>query len=128
MLVSRDHGASWQAVDVPDSLGAVHMNPLPPQGGVMPAFYRDRFAQAVRRSLSGDGGLTWSPPQPTPLPNNNSSVQAVRLGDGRVAMVLNPVNAAMSDQRRASLYDEIEDEAGEAPQARGEGTGGAICC
>jgi predicted neuraminidase len=94
VLVSRDHGASWQAVDVPDSLGAVHMNPLPPQGGVMPAFYRDRFAQAVRRSLSGDGGLTWSPPQPTPLPNNNSSVQAVRLGQkfGAAALPLNDLD------------------------------------
>ena len=122
VLVSRDQGESWQAVEVPDSLGAVHMNPLPPQDGVMPAFYRDRFADAVQRSLSTDGGLTWSAPQPTPLPNNNSSVQAVRLADGRVAMVLNPVNAGMSDQRRASLYDEIEDDAGEAPQ----GTGGAI--
>lgn len=122
VLMSRDQGASWQACEVPDSLGAVHMNPLPPQAGVMPAFYRDRFANAVQRSLSRDGGLTWSAPTPTPLPNNNSSVQAVRLADGRVAMVLNPVNAAMSDQRRASLYDEIEDEAGEAPQ----GTGGAI--
>ncbi|GAB1480451.1 exo-alpha-sialidase [Paracoccaceae bacterium] len=122
MLVSRDQGASWHSVEVPDSLGAVHMNPLPPQAGVMPAFYRDRFANAVQRSLSRDGGLTWSAPAPTPLPNNNSSVQAVRLADGRVAMVLNPVNATMSDQRRASLYDEIEDAAGEALQD----TGGAI--
>jgi predicted neuraminidase len=38
-------------------------------------------------------------------------VQAIRLSDGRVAMVLNPVSAAQSDARRASLYDEIEGEA-----------------
>jgi predicted neuraminidase len=87
----------------------------------MPAFYRDRFAQSVRRSLSTDGGLTWGAPQPTSLPNNNSSVQAIRLSDGRVAMVANPVNATMSDQRRASLYDEIEGEDSDGP-----GTGGAI--
>lgn len=121
MLVSRDAGQSWQTVAVPDSTGAVHMNPLPARNGVMPAFYRDRFAQSVRRSLSHDGGLSWSAPEPTVLPNNNSSVQAVRLRDGRIAMVLNPVNAAMSADRRASLYDEIEGE-GDAPQ----GTGGAI--
>lgn len=114
MLLSRDQGATWQAVDVPDSLGAVHMNPVPGQGGVTPAFYRHRFAEWVQRSLSRDGGLTWGAPQPTDQPNNNSSVQAVRLADGRIAMVLNPVNAMMSDQRRASLYDELEgeDEAG----------------
>ncbi|NJS38167.1 MAG: hypothetical protein HC783_03205 [Rhodobacteraceae bacterium] len=42
------------------------------------------------------------------LPNNNSSIQAIRLADGRIAMVLNPISAAQSDARRASLYDEIE--------------------
>ncbi len=121
MLVSTDAGQTWHAAEVPDSLGAVHMNPVPARGGTMPAFYRDRFAQSVRRSLSTDGGLTWGAPQPTSLPNNNSSVQAIRLSDGRVAMVANPVNATMSDQRRASLYDEIEGEDSDGP-----GTGGAI--
>jgi predicted neuraminidase len=111
MLVSRDQGQSWQASDVRDSLGAVHMNPVAPQAQVMPAFYRDRYAGWVKRSLSTDGGLTWSAPVPTDLPNNNSSVQAIRLADSRIAMVLNPVSAAQSDARRASLYDEIEGEA-----------------
>ena len=122
MLVSRDQGKSWSAIDVPSSLGAVHMNPVAERGGVMPAFYRDRFAANVRRSVSSDGGLTWSPAEATPLPNNNSSVQAVRLADGRIAMVLNPVNAAMSPDRRVSLYDEIEGKGEAAP----EGTGGAV--
>jgi predicted neuraminidase len=111
MLVSRDQGKNWQAMEVPDSLGAVHMNPVAPLADVMPAFFRDRYAQWVKRSLSTDGGLTWTAPQPTDLPNNNSSLQAVRLADGRIAMVLNPVSAAQSDARRASLYDEIEYEA-----------------
>jgi predicted neuraminidase len=110
MLVSRDRGQNWSAVEVPDSLGAVHMNPIAPLAKVMPAFYRDRYAQWVKRSLSTDGGLGWSAPQPTDLPNNNSSVQAIRLADGRIAMVLNPISAAQSDARRASLYDEIEGE------------------
>jgi predicted neuraminidase len=112
MLVSSDQGQSWHAVEVPGSLGAVHMNPVAPQAGTMPAFYRDRYAQWVKRSLSTDGGLTWTAPQPTDLPNNNSSVQATRLADGRIAMVLNPISAAQSDARRASLYDEIPDENG----------------
>ncbi|MDP3195635.1 exo-alpha-sialidase [Tabrizicola sp.] len=113
MLVSQDSGMTWSAIEVPDSLGAVHMNPVPAQDGVMPAFYRDRCANRVRRSLSVDGGLSWSKPTVTDLPNNNSSVQAIRLADMRIALVGNPMNAEMSDQRRASLYDEIDDE-GEA--------------
>lgn len=118
-LYSDDQGASWRAQVLPGSLGAVHMNPVLPRDGVMPAFFRDRFSQAVKRALSRDGGETWAAPQPTPLPNNNSSLQAIRLADGRIAMVLNPVNASMSEQRRASLYDEIEADAV-------AGTGGAI--
>jgi predicted neuraminidase len=118
-MISEDQGETWSLREVPDSLGAVHMNPLAPQEGVAPAFYRDRFSQAVQRSLSRDGGLSWSAPAPTDLPNNNSSIQAIRLADGRVAMVLNPINAAMSEQRRDSLYDEIEAEAV-------AGTGGAV--
>ena len=118
-LYSDDRGESWTAEPVPDSLGAVHMNPVPALNGAAPAFYRDRFSAHVQRSLSLDGGDTWGAPTPTNMPNNNSSVQAIRLADGRIAMVLNPVNATMSDQRRASLYDEIETDAV-------AGTGGAI--
>lgn len=126
MLVSRDSGATWSSVEVPDSAGAVHLNPVPPQDGVMPAFYRDRFASHVRRSLSYDGGLSWSKPDDTDVPNNNSSVQAIRLADGRVALVCNPMNAKMSKQRRGSLYDEIDDENDRADAGSSKSTGGAI--
>lgn len=118
-LYSDNLGVSWAAEPVPDSLGAVHMNPVTARNGIQPAFYRDRFSAHVQRSVSRDGGDTWGAPAPTNMPNNNSSLQAIRLADGRIAMVLNPVNATMSDQRRASLYDEIESDAV-------AGTGGAI--
>ncbi len=119
MLVSADRAGTWRADEVPDSLGAVHMSPVKGGAGPMIAFYRNRFATSVLRSLSHDGGLTWSKPEPTPLPSNNSSIQSIRRRDGRIAMVLNPVNAAMSSERRAALYDEIE---GGAPSD----TGGAV--
>ncbi|ARM90624.1 neuraminidase protein (plasmid) [Rhizobium sp. CIAT894] len=115
VLISRDRGASWQMHDIPDSIGAVHMNILPLGGGEMIAFYRNRFAENILFSRSSDGGETWSPPKPTELPNNNSSIQATMLNDAAIAMVYNHSNADMSDARRQSLYDEIEgDEAGES--------------
>jgi predicted neuraminidase len=46
-------------------------------------------------------------PEPTDVPNNNSSIAAIRLLDGRVALLCNPVSAAEFSQRRASLYDEL---------------------
>jgi len=114
VLISNDAGASWTMHDVPDSIGAVHMNIVPLDGGEMVAVYRNRFSEQVMRSRSHDGGRSWSAPEPTDLPNNNSSVQAVRTGDGRIAIVYNNANASMSEDRRLSLYDEIEGEETEA--------------
>jgi predicted neuraminidase len=97
VLISRDQGKSWQMTDVPDSVGAVHMNILTPDGADMIAFYRNRFSEQVLSSRSNDDGETWSAPQAIDLPNNNSSIQATRLKDGTIAMVYNHSNALMSD-------------------------------
>jgi predicted neuraminidase len=107
--VSSDHGRSWRDVIVPDSAGLVHMNILPASDGGLLALFRSRFADSIYLSRSADGGATWSPPLATDLPNNNSSLQAVRLRDGRIALVFNNVRATAATARRASLYDEIDD-------------------
>lgn len=112
MGISTDGGASWQLDPVPGSIGSVHMSPVDLGEGRLAAFYRRRQADLVHRSDSTDGGRTWSAPVATDLPNNNSSIAAIRLADGRIAVIGNPVNAAMSPDRRASLYDELgEDDA-----------------
>ena len=73
----------------------------------MVAFFRRRQADFVYRTESMDGGRSWSAPQPTDVPNNNSSIAAIRLADGRIALLCNPISAAQSAARRASLYDEL---------------------
>ncbi len=122
VLVSRDQGESWTMIDVPDSLGAVHMNIIPLNGSKMVAFFRNRFSENVLSSESDDNGESWSAPKPVNLPNNNSSIQATKLADGRIAMVYNHSNAETSDARRESLYDEIESDKGEtrATESAGE--------
>lgn len=129
LFISHDQGASWTLREVPHSLGAVHMNVVPGSQGPdhLLAFYRSRWADWVYRSQSHDGGETWSAPQPTPVPNNNSSVQVVRLASGRLALVCNPVSAAHATERRVSLYDEIESEddaSNPLPEAGATNTGG----
>jgi predicted neuraminidase len=110
---SADQGSTWQRIAVPDSLGCVHMNVVPAGDGTLLALFRSRWADVVHASRSGDGGLTWSPPQPTELPNNNSSIQATTLRDGRIALVYNHSSRANATERRLSLYDEIDDEDGD---------------
>ena len=81
--------------------------------------FRRRQADFVYRTESVDGGRSWSAPEPTDVPNNNSSIAAIRLADGRIALLCNPVSAAQSSERRASLYDELGED-----DARADPTGG----
>lgn len=115
--ISSDQGRTWRHVDVPDSLGAVHMNIVPLGGPRLVAFYRSRWADHVRVSRSEDGGESWSPVEDLAPPNNNSSIQVTRLSDGRLAMVHNWSSRDDATERRVSLYDEIEDaDAGKTPE------------
>jgi predicted neuraminidase len=118
VAVSHDDGLTWTLTEVPDSIGSVHMTIVPLDGNEMVAFYRRRQSDFVHRSESHDGGHTWSEPRPTDVPNNNSSINVIRLADGRLAMVCNPASAATSPDRRTSLYDEIE-EGDDRPDATG---------
>jgi len=108
VAISTDDGETWREVEVPGSIGCVHMTLVPLGGAAFAAFFRRRQADFVHRCESADGGETWTVPEPTDVPNNNSSISVIRLLDGRLAMACNPANAAMHpDARRASLYDEI---------------------
>lgn len=106
VMVSRDEGRTWAAHDVPESTGCVHMNILPLKDDSMLALYRSRWADHVYASRSADG-IAWSAPEPTGLPNNNSSIQATVLANGHVAIAYNHSSAADATGRRLSLYDDI---------------------
>ncbi len=108
VMVSDDHGTTWQEHEVPHSIGCVHMNVQVLQDGSLLALFRSRWADFVYLSRSQDG-RHWSAPQPAALPNNNSSIQFVVLHNGHLALVFNESDASHSSERRASLYDDIED-------------------
>ena len=120
VAISNDQGASWRLAEVPNSIGCVHMTIVPKTDGAdgaYLAFFRRRQADFIYRTESHDGGETWAEPTPTKLPNNNSSIAAIRMSDGRLAICCNPMNKDMSYDRRASLYDELGNDA--RPDAEG---------
>lgn len=125
VMISSDAGRTWQRHDVPGSTGCVHMNVQQLADGSLLGLFRSRWADHVHATRSSDRGRSWSVPVATDLPNNNSSIQYVRLASGELALVYNPVNAEGIAQRRTSLYDEIEDEGDErvVPTANAQGRG-----
>ncbi|MCR5085340.1 MAG: exo-alpha-sialidase [Succinivibrionaceae bacterium] len=88
--ISDDGGATWRRVDMPRSNGRVHANVVELAPGHLVAFMRSREADFIYRSESRDNGDSWDEPVPTPVPNNNSSISAIRLQSGRIAIACNP--------------------------------------
>lgn len=86
--ISSDQGKTWSTCKVPESDGLVQMDIVEISPGSLVAFFRSRYADWIYRSQSSDG-CHWSAPVPTILPNNNSSIQVVRLKDGHLAMAFN---------------------------------------
>jgi len=83
--VSSDGGNTWKECIVPDSGGMVHMNIVKLAAKNYVAFFRSRFADYIYRSASVDG-CHWAPPVATTLPNNNASIQAIKLANGHLVM------------------------------------------
>jgi Predicted neuraminidase (sialidase) len=110
---SEDEGATWSAgsllsIDVAqrDADGAssgiaVSAQSFKGRGVIQPSLWaeEDGSCHALLRSTEGrvyrtdsrDGGRTWSRPEKTGLPNNNSGLDVVYLGERRLVLAHNPV-------------------------------------
>ena len=88
--ISDDQGKTWKMVMMPKSNGRVHATVVELDDGHLVAFMRSREADFIYRSESFDWGDSWSEPKPTVLPNNNSSISAIRTQSGRIAIAYNP--------------------------------------
>lgn len=90
--ISDDQGKTWETVEMPESNGAVHANVVELKPGKLICLLRSRFADHVYISRSEDNGDSWTKPEPTVLPNNNSSISALKLQSGRLAIAYNPTH------------------------------------
>ena len=90
--ISTDEGHSWKECVVPDSNGLVQPNLVEVSSRRFILFFRSRFADWVYTSHSEDG-CSWTKPQPTQIPNNNSSIQVARLRNGHLVIAFNNIQA-----------------------------------
>ncbi|HTV55858.1 MAG TPA: sialidase family protein [Terriglobia bacterium] len=104
--ISQGSGKAWSGCTVPGSGGIVQMNIIKPFGGPLLAFFRSRFADWIYESKSEDG-CSWTIPIRTSLPNNNASIQAVRLNDGHIVMAFNNAQASTMRGRPGAASREV---------------------
>jgi predicted neuraminidase len=107
--VSQDQGKTWKDVEVPDSVGAVHMQIRRLKTGGYYALYRSRWADHIYESHSPDG-VNWSAPRPTTLPNPNSGICFDVTASGRIVLVYNDSSRDKATARREGLYDDVAEE------------------
>ncbi len=102
VLVLNENGSSQDFfINIPSSKGRVHGSiVLSSDGKTLLQFFRSRLADNVYRSFGSLNGEEWTIPEPIDLPNNNSSMQALRLKTGRLAIIFN----------RFSLYADSQDQ------------------
>lgn len=108
--ISYDDGKTWKktnlisAEDIPDEKD---------KGVIQPTLWQDEkgvhmllrsSAGFIYKSDSVDNGKTWSMAYKTDLLNNNSGIDLVKLNDGRLVLVCNPVGENFGARTPLSLF------------------------
>jgi alpha-L-rhamnosidase len=114
---------SWQKVgplNDPKQFGAIQPTILKHSASRLQILNRSQ-QQVITEAWSEDGGRTWGTMTATPLANPSAGIDAVRLGDGRFALVYNPTTrgrerleiAISSDGKTWTRGVELENSPGE---------------
>ena len=90
MEFTSDKGLTWERTSALNerTTGAIQPSILIHPGGKLQLLCRSTVSK-ILTAWSEDNGRTWSNPEPTTLPNNNSGIDAVTLRDGRHLLVYN---------------------------------------
>lgn len=91
MAISDDGGNTWRASEPIIGLGPIQPTVVRRNDGTLVAFCRDSGGAPgrVMVSSSEDEGETWSAAIDTEVPNPGSSLEVIRLEDGRWLMIAN---------------------------------------
>jgi predicted neuraminidase len=105
---SQDEGETWHAGKPIVGLGPIQPTILQENSGRLVAFHRDSGGPPARVlvSHSMDDGKTWSVARDTDIPNPGSSLEVIRIMDGRWVMIFNRSEAARDNLYLAVSSDE----------------------
>jgi predicted neuraminidase len=87
-----DEGLTWSSIgplNDPDQLAVIQPTVLVHSGEKIQLLCRSK-QKRIAEAWSEDGGVSWQPMRLTALPNPDSGIDAVQLGDGRSLLVYNP--------------------------------------
>src|SRR4051794_15810788 len=90
---SEDDGKTWtrsNAFHVPEKFAQIQPTLFEGTGGTIVALMRSRNPRVVCRAESKDGGKTFSPAEPTELPNPSAGIDAAKTPEGDVFLIHNP--------------------------------------
>jgi predicted neuraminidase len=103
----RDPAATAAISRMDDGMSVFQPSVVPLSTDEALAFYRDDSgADRVFLSRSADRGRTWSQRQPSPLPNVDSGVCALRLPDGRLLCAVNDSTDRSRETLRLALSED----------------------
>lgn len=90
MALTHDGGNTWVISRPVPGVGISQPSVVELPSGKLLAFFRDGTSDhRIKRSESDDGGLTWSEVKATQLPNPDSGIEALLLGNGHLLMIYN---------------------------------------
>lgn len=109
VAMSDDEGGSWFMSGPIVGLGGVQPAIVEKKDGTLVAYMRDNGPppKRVQKSISHDGGLTWSFTADEEEPNSGTSVDVLKLRDGRWLMMNND-----TERGRNSLVLALSDDEG----------------
>lgn len=106
---STDDGRTWTRSNpfpVPEKFGQIQPTLFETNDGRVVALMRSRDPRAICRSESKDGGATWTPAEPTDLPNPSSGIDVVKTRLGDVFLIYNPTVLTRSPLSLARSADD----------------------
>ena len=102
--ISDDNGKSFKKVNIPcEGAGLIQPSFWQDKEGAVHALMRSNKG-FIYRSDSFDFGESWSVSYKTNIPNNNSGIDLVKIPDGRIILICNPVNENWGARSPLSIY------------------------